>query len=105
MMQKVKVMYKHVDGAHFFVSGDKKSLGLCVAHQDLATAYNAVSPTLKKIFKENYGKNVDFKPELSLPEFQQWLETIEQALEQGSVMVPTPETAGMLPWKIMAEAA
>ena len=102
-MQKVTVMYKYVDGAHFFVSGDKKSLGLCVAHQDLATAYYAVSPTLKKLFKENHGEDLDFKPELSLPQFQQWAESIEQALGQNS-MEPTPETAGTLPWE-MAEAA
>ena len=102
MMQKVKVMYKHVDRAHFFVSGDKKTLGLCVAHQDLATAYHAVSPTLKKLFKQNRGEDVDFKPELSLQAFQQWANAIEQA-EQG-LMAATPETVGTMPWE-MAEAA
>ena len=100
MMHKVNVAYKHIDGAHFFVSSDKKALGLCVAHQDLATAFYAVSPTLKKLFKENHGEDVDFRPEVSLEVLQHWTNTIgKQALK-----VTTPETAGVLPWK-MAEAA
>ena len=99
-MQKVTVMYKHVDGAHFFISGDEKARGLCVAHQNLATAFYAVSPTLNKPFKENHGEDVDFKPEVSLEDLQHWTDTIgKQAMK-----VPTPETVSMLPWE-MAEAA
>ena len=100
MMYKVNVLYTHVDGAHFFVSNDRKALGLCVAHQDLATAFHAVSPTLKKLFKENHKEEVDFKPEVSLEVLQHWTNTIgAQALK-----VPVPETAGMLPWE-MGEVA
>ena len=31
----VQIIYKHVDGAHFFVSTDEDVQGLCVAHANL----------------------------------------------------------------------
>ena len=100
MMQKVKVKYLQVDDAHFFVSGDEKSLGLCVAHQDLATAFYAVSPTLNKLVKENYGEEVDYQPELSLEQFQSLLEVNEMpALGEAA-----PESHMAFPWH-EAEAA
>lgn len=58
MMETVIVLYKYVDGAHFFVSGDEKAAGLCVAHKDLAKAMEAVSSALIMMFKENHGIDV-----------------------------------------------
>ena len=57
-METVNVLYRHVDGAHFFVSGDEKAAGLCVAHKDLAKAMEAVSSALIMMFKENHGIDV-----------------------------------------------
>ena len=57
-METVTVLYKYVDGAHFFVSGDEKAAGLCVAHKDLAKAMEAVSGALITMFKENHGVDI-----------------------------------------------
>ena len=59
-MKKVSVLYKYVDGAHFFVSDDEKTLGLCVAHKDPIKAFDAVSVSLTKLFKENHGEEATF---------------------------------------------
>ena len=58
MIETVTVLYKYVDGAHFFVSGDEKAAGLCVAHKDLAKAMEAVNSALTTMFKENHGIEV-----------------------------------------------
>ena len=50
-MQTVNVLYKYVDGAHFFVSGDEKTLGLCVADKDPIKAFEEVGSTLTTLFK------------------------------------------------------
>ena len=93
-MQTVNVLYKYVDGAHFFVSDDDKSLGLCVAHKDPVKAFEAVGSTLTKLFKENHGENAIFYPELSVHAFQQWfMHRSEEAL-----IKPAPGTAGVFPW-------
>lgn len=62
MMETVEVTYKLVDGAHFFVANCAKTTGLCIAHQDMKVAYDAVAPTLSTLFKENYDRNVRFEP-------------------------------------------
>lgn len=98
--QKVQVLYKFVDGAHFFVSDDKETIGLCVAHSDLRTAYHEVGDALTFLFKENQGADVKFVPELSFEAFQHWLTMMNNAAMQG----PTPGVAGQTPWA-MAEAA
>lgn len=98
--QKVHVLYKYVEGAHFFVSNDKKTLGLCVAHQDLRTAYRDVAQALSFLFRENHGRDVQFVPELSFEAFRDWLDSMTNAALQG----PTPGIAGQTPWA-MAEAA
>ena len=93
-MQTVNVLYKYVDGAHFFVSYDDKTLGLCVAHSDLTTAFEAVGPTLEKLFKENHGEDVKFQPEMSLCAFQKWFEH----RSREALTTPVPGTAGFVPW-------
>ena len=93
-MQTVDILYKYVDGAHFFVSGDEKSLGLCVADKDPIKAFEAVGSTLTILFKENHGEDAVFVPELSVHAFQQWfVHRSEEAL-----MKPAPGLAGVFPW-------
>lgn len=93
-MKQVKILYKYVDGAHFFVSDDEKTLGLCVAHTDLETAYNAVSAELNKLFKENYDEDIDFQPEYDVRSFRHWLDQQAKLNMSG----PAPGIAAMLPW-------
>lgn len=95
-MQTVKVLYKCVDGAHFFVSDDEATLGLCVAHKDPVKAFKAVGTTLKKLFAENHGVDAEFIPNLSLQAFQEWLEN----RNTESLMKPVPGTAGIFPWTV-----
>ena len=94
-MDKVNVLYKYVDGAHFFISDDESSLGLCVAHKDPIKAFEAVSIQLSKLFKENHGADVVFTPAMSVIAFQKWfVESYEKALTG-----PTPGAAGIFPWE------
>ncbi len=99
-MQTVNVLYKYVDGAHFFVSGDDKSLGLCVAHKDPVKAFEAVAATLTKLFKENHNEDAIFHPESSSHAFQQWfVHRSEEAMTR-----PAPGISGVFPWS-RADAA
>lgn len=93
-MQTLNVLYRYVDGAHFFVSDDEKTLGLCVAHKDPIVAFETVGVTLTKLFKENYNEDAKFYPELSVHAFQKWfVHRYEEALNG-----PVPGTAGVFPW-------
>ena len=98
--QKVNVLYKYVDDVHFFVSNDKVTIGLCVAHADLSIAYRDVATALSFLFKENHGEDVQFVPSLSFEVFERWLDSMSRAAMQG----PTPGVAGQTPWAV-AEAA
>ncbi len=97
-MEQVNVLYKYVDGAHFFVSDDEKTKGLCVAHTNPAKAFEAVSVTLEKLFKENHGEDVGFVPSLSVSDFQDWFVANSETAKQK----PTPGTAGIFPWDQVA---
>ena len=97
---KVQVLYKYVDGAHFFVAGDKATKGLCVAHCDPRIAYDGVAPALTFLFKENHGEDVTVVPGLAFEVFAIWLDRLNDIAQQG----PTPGIAGQVPWA-MAEAA
>ena len=99
-MKTVNVLYKYVDGAHFFVSDDKETMGLCVAHTDLSVAYQEVGRALTFLFKENHGKDVQFVPSLAFEVFRHWLESANRAAMQS----PTPGIAGQTSWAV-AEAA
>jgi len=74
----IEIIYKYVDGAHFFVSNDKMAYGLCVAHKDLRTAFQSLSPALSKLFLVNHGVTADFKPQIKYAEFraiiEKWLD-------------------------------
>ena len=90
----VSILYKYVEGAHFFVSNDKYTQGLCIAHKDLETAYESVGPTLSMLFKENYDEDVTFVPELSLADFKEW----ETQQNNEAKKAPTPGLAGTIQW-------
>jgi hypothetical protein len=90
----VKVLYKNVDGAHFFVANDEGSTGLCVAHSDLAVAYDAVSAQLTILYKQNHDIEASFEPEMSPSAFIKWL--LEQ--EKAAHSAPTPGIAGISGW-------
>jgi hypothetical protein len=73
----IKVAYKFVDGAHFFVSTDKEAAGLCVANTDLQTAWNEVSAQLNALWHFNHGKEGNFKPMVPFDSFKNTLEALQ----------------------------
>ena len=93
-MTQVKVLYKFVDGAHFFVSNDEASAGLCVAHNDLETAFDAVETQLTKLFKKNHNIDAVFSPTMTALAFVAW----QKNLQDGNLNMPSPGMAGMVPW-------
>ena len=97
-MQTVNVLYKYVDGAHFFISNDKEALGLCVAHKDLAKAMEAVAVTLTTLFKENHGIDIVAFPKMFARNFH------ERTRSQGSEALPVAgQTAdSIFPWVLEA---
>lgn len=72
----VKVTYKLIDGAHFFVSSDGDALGLCVAHADLETAFKEVSHQLNVLFSKNHGVSAKFYPTVPFDDFKQMAQAI-----------------------------
>lgn len=69
----VLILYKYVDGAHFFIGGDKMSDGVCVANADIYVAYHEVTAQLAILAKENFGKEWTFEPEVSPEELTEWV--------------------------------
>ena len=53
----IKVTYKFIDGAHFFVTTDKEAAGLCVANTDLKTALEEVAAQLSAIYAFDHGRS------------------------------------------------
>ena len=70
----VKVIYKFIDGVHFFVSDEKEALGLCVAHADLEPAYYEVGNQLAVLYEHNHGKKVTFAPAMPFDEFKKFID-------------------------------
>lgn len=99
-MKTVKVLYKLVDGAHFFVSGDEASTGLCVAHSNVEKAFDAVTVQLTKLFKLNHDMDVEFESSMSFNAFAAWLKCQQDA----SATAPSPGVAGIVPF-LKAEMA
>lgn len=88
-METVNVLYKYVDGAHFFVSGDEKAAGLCVAHKDLAKAMEAVNSALITMFKENHGLEISAAyPLMFAPSSEAMISSISESttveIEEGA---------------------
>lgn len=93
---KVDVVYKYIDGAHFFVAGDKQAAGLCVAHKDLAIAYAEVGQQLTSLFAFNHGINSTFTPVIPFDKFQKFLNIINAAAD--AVDGDAITTASMPAW-------
>ena len=104
-MKTVKVLYKYVDGAHFFVSNDKETLGLCVAHKDLETAFSAVAPTLTKLFEANRGESVTFVPNVKFSEFKARMDMAWPHDSHQEMHMVEPSPAGGVSWQQMAQVA
>jgi phage terminase small subunit len=87
---KIYVTYKYVDGVHFFVAADKKAAGLCVAHKELAIAYNEVAEQLSKIITFNSGKQVSYSPAIPFEEFKKIIEAYQAVTKLASDYDITP---------------
>jgi hypothetical protein len=88
----INVIYKVVDGMHFFVPADKKALGLCVANTDLETAYNEVGEQLSIIDSFNSGeKGTSYVPAIPFDEFKKIIAAFDAVtnLASGGI-VPNP---------------
>jgi len=100
---QIKVIYKYVDGAHFFWSQDDLAKGLCVASQDPETAYNEVTAQLNVLITHHLKlpKKASVKPALPYEAFFAWLQkNIEEASPSFS---PIPSAS--LSWASLAQAA
>jgi len=67
---KVTVVYAYVDGAHFFTSPDPIAKGLCVASEDLATAFHEVNVQLSELISDRKGRTVAVCPLTPLKAFE-----------------------------------
>jgi hypothetical protein len=98
MSDAIKVTYKYIDGAHFFVSSDKAAAGLCAAHADLKIAYDEVAKQLNVLFEHNHGqKGTDFKPGTSFETFKKWLDAAT-ALAKGNDKPGMIMPGAVQPW-------
>lgn len=96
MAGPVAVIYKCVDGAHFFVSGDPGIKGLCVASTNLELAYGEVGRQLGILVSKATGKPAHFEPAVSLAEFEKW--AIIPLTEPGRLLeIAWRDRSGLLP--------
>lgn len=95
---KIRIVYKYIDGAHFFVSDDQLAAGLCVASEDFATAYGEVSAQLSLLFKLNHGQDATFEPPLPVEEYRRYVEAVLEIHEQHRTGEITP--SAIQPWMI-----
>ena len=95
----VDVIWKYVDGAHFFTSESPAAVGLCAAHPELEIAYKEVAAQLKSLYKFNYGLDTTFMPSIPLDSFKELVEsTLDKAQEyvDQSLLVPS----NIQPWTL-----
>lgn len=93
----VNVLYKLIDGAHFFVSDEREASGLCVASTDLKTAFDEVANQLNVLFEYNHGQKSAFRPAVPFEIFKQALEAsnlVAKGADQSGMIVP----AMIQPW-------
>ena len=98
----VHVLYKFVDGAHFFVSNDRDTVGLCIADKNLETAFNAVAPALKKLFKENHGQDANFVPSTKYLEFKKRISRSWPNFDNDKYCASQVSPAGGVQWNLAA---
>ena len=100
-MSGIQVLYKKVDGVHFFISNDEKMPGLCVAHADLETAYDAVGITLAKLYKEMHGEeDVFFEPSVSVHTFAILAHSLDNEAERVPAPTASPTASLHSPWAL-----
>ena len=97
-LRRVKIAYIHVDGAHFFISVDKRVPGLFVGHRDLETAFEAVGPALDRLVKVQDGRDVSFAPQGSFSEFTKRLEQRRAVRVRLGGMSPVEPSRWSTPW-------
>lgn len=96
-MSTINVLYKCIDGAHFFVSEDKEAAGLCVAHNDLQTAFNEVSYQLGVLFEQNHGEKCKFIPGVPFEAFAKAI-AASQLVAKGADQSGMMKLASIQPW-------
>jgi hypothetical protein len=89
MSTTIKVLYKFIDGAHFFVSNEREVDGLCVASADLKTAFDEVANQLNVLFEHNYGRKSDFQPAVQF-------EVFKNAIEKSQLIAKDADQSGMM---------
>jgi hypothetical protein len=96
-MSTISVMYKCIDGVHFFVTTDKDAAGLCVANNDPAVAYAEVAHQLNALFKFNHNKECNFVPAVPFEAMKKQMEAAQllaKGFEQSGMMM----AATIQPW-------
>jgi hypothetical protein len=82
--KKLWVKYSVVDGAHFFTGSTAETLGLCVAHHDLKTAFDEAQNQLKNLLLFNHGINAEIEP----PPFEE-LEALAKNAKSPKIQTTT----------------
>lgn len=97
MSTTIKILYKFIDGAHFFVSNEREAAGLCVANADLKTAFDEVANQLNVLFEHNHGQKSNFRPAVPFEVFKTAIEasqSIAKDADQSGMMM----AAMIQPW-------
>ena len=72
----IRIVYKYVDGAHFFIPAGDDAKGLCVAHADLRTAFDEVGRQLEALCKFNKGEVRHYAPAMPFDKFKEYVESV-----------------------------
>lgn len=95
-MKGVGVVYKYIDGMHFFVAADKAAAGLCVAHEDLTTAYHEVGEQLSALALFNHGKNIKFHPAVTVDVFKSITDAYASVTNLADTISSSHEVKGLV---------
>lgn len=92
--KQIRIAYKFIDGMHFFVPDDKEAAGLCVAHDDLRTAWSEVDAQLTVLLTHRYGESggIKFEPEMPFDTFEKLVKaylSAKQSIDEADVTVPS----------------
>jgi hypothetical protein len=88
-MSNIKILYKFIDGAHFFVSNEREAAGLCVANANLKTAFDEVANQLNVLFEHNHGQKTEFRPAVPF-------EIFKHAIEASQLIATRADQSGMM---------
>jgi len=90
----VSVMYKFVDGKHYFISNDEVTKGLNVSNTDMKKAFSSVGFELSKLINKNYNQSVKFVPAITFNSFKQW----HTMILANTISDSTPSISGAFNW-------